>query len=340
MASLTSNTKSEWSTVPGGRGKYNKNNYKKGSYKKGSYKKGSKKRSLNWREGTTHYIPKGVKIYVDGLFDKSLNSRDFMKELRKEIKTSSRIWESTLVYVIHEAACRDKLTVIEIILDKLSNRSKIVNSKCGPKEFTPIFKSAYKGSISALKMLMCAGADLTIKNKMGETVMEALEQGNIDTNKRNPQNKIFTDERYSECRNFLNTWNPDKKKEVKEDFVAYVPPSMRNSEKSNLEFKELDDNILNLDESDFLTEYKNSTDIQNYIEKTDDPLETLVNLTINSAEKNEECFNKLIFNISKMEDYLSFFVNDETLLDYAMFDAPFIKKELNKLRVNLLFEEV
>jgi len=357
MASLTkTNSESDWSTVSKGRGStvskgrnknesykkgsYKNESYKKGSYKKGSYKKGSYKKTMNWREGTTHFVPKGVKMYVDSLFDKSIGSRDFMKELKKEIKTSSRIWESTLVYVIHEAACRDKLEVIEIILDKLSNRSKIVNSKCGPKEFTPIFKSAYKGSIRALKMLLCAGADLSIKNKMGETVMEALEEGNNNTNIRSPQFKIFTDSRYSECRDFLTNWNPNKEREVKAEYETYVPPSMRDEEKPKDNFKELDSDIMNLDESDFLTEYSNSNDIKMYIENTEVPLETLVSLTINSAERNEECFNRFIGDISNLDDYVGLLINDDSLIDYVKYDAPYTKKEINKLRASMLFDKV
>jgi len=289
MASITTKTdESEWQTPKNYR---NKNKAKKfkyfGNERKNSYRN---KSQMKWREGTTHFIPKGVKQYVDKLFEKGSGSRDFMKEVKKEIRTSSRIWDSTLVYIIHEAACRDKLEIIELILDRSSNRSKLVNSKCGPKEFTPIFKSAYKGSIRALKMLLCAGADLTIQNKMGETVIQALDQGNIDTNSRDPAFKIFTDERYSECKEFLKNWDPERNnnKVVDENFKAYVPPNKR-TEKST---KEID--FTNMDINDFLEMCKSSEDINSYINTTESPNDTLVNIIIDAAEKDPDIYTNIM----------------------------------------------
>jgi hypothetical protein len=350
MASLIKKpNESDWQTP----NKYkNRNKAKKPKYfgngKRNNYR--NKKSAVRWREGTTHFIPKGVKQYIDKLFEKGSGSRDFMKDVKKEIKTSSRIWDSTLVYIIHESACRDKLEIIELILDRSSNRSKLVNSKCGPKEFTPIFKSAYKGSIRALKMLLCAGADLTIQNKMGETVIQALNQGNIDTNSRNPEYKIFTDERYSECRDFLENWDPERNnnKVVDENFKAYVPPNKRTKESNTTDsdslglsqpLAKIDFTDMNINE--FLEMCKSSNDINSYINTTDSPNDTLVNIIIDAAEKDPDIYTNIMSYIGELtEDIIITLINDDNIIDYAKYDAPFMKKKLNKLRNKYLFEEI
>ena len=333
MTSLTTKSnKSEWQTPNNYR---NRTKKKFGNERKNSYR--NKKSNVRWREGTTHFIPKGVKQHIDFLLKKGLGSRDFMKEVNKEIQTSSRIWDSTLVYIIHEAACRDNLEIIELILDRATNRSKLVNSKCGPKEFTPIFKSAYKGSIRALKMLLCAGADLTIQNKMGETVLQALDQGNIDTNSRKPEYKIFTDERYSECQDFLKNWDPERNnnKVIDDDFKAYVPPNKRTEES----IEEID--FTNMDINDFLKICKSSKDINSYINTTESPNDTLANIIIESAEKGHDIYANIMSYISELtEDIIISLINDNNIIDYAKYDAPFIKKKLNELRTKYLLDKI
>ena len=217
---------------------------------------------------------------------------------------------------------------------------KIVNSKCGPKEFTPIFKSAYKGSIRALKMLLCAGADLSIKNKMGESVIQALNQGNLDTNKRNPNNKIFTDDRYEECRTFLNNWGNKKERVIDINFKAYVPPNKRDI-KEEKKITDVNEDILSLDIEDFLSVYKSSDEIINYINNNESPNETLVDIVISSAERGEDSFNKMFKFLPNIDDEnLTYLINDDTLLDYSVYDAPYTKKEINKLRRKFLFDEI
>ena len=80
MSSIVSESKG-WHQVKPGK----TFNNRKGSFKKkGSYRK----RKTEWNNDTTHFIPKGVKTYVDSVFDKCLGSRDFMKEIKLEIKSN------------------------------------------------------------------------------------------------------------------------------------------------------------------------------------------------------------------------------------------------------------
>jgi len=308
------------------KGKKSNNKFKRNKYRK--------KRSItNWNKNKIHFIPKRVKLYIDAIFKKGLESREFMKEVKKEVNPSSNIWSSTLVYIIHESACRDKLPLIELILDRISNRKKLVNSKCGPQEFTPIFQSAYKGSIRALKMLLCAGADQHIINKMGETVMEALEQGNIDTNRKNPEYKVFTDERYSECRTFLTEWGSHKKEKViDKDFKAYKPPKKRLDVKSDIVSGKYNEDITEMSILEFLNAYSSVEDIKKFISSQKSPVDSLVDIIIKASEKNNETFNKLISYLNKIErNIIENMLRNNVLIDYVKFDAPYTKKKMNIL---------
>ena len=353
MALLMTSLESEWQTTAKKTKKQNKSNYSDKPIDRQSYKK---KTNVVWKEGITHFVPKSIKDEVINIMKKCSNARDFMKEIKLKVKTSSNIWESTLVYILHEASSCDKLEIIEFILDSSTNRTKLVNSKCGPKEFTPIFKSAYKGSIRALKMLCIAGADKTIINKIGETVMEALEQGNIDMNNRSPSVKIFTNDRFSECRHFLSNWDPDRIKDrvIDKDFVAYIPPNKRTDEDEVEVDKIIDDesevgkiideviddeSFTDLNINEFIEVYKSARDINRYITTTLSPNDTLVEICIGAAEKSNEIFDELMANISELtDDIITVLINDENILDYAKYDAPFTKKKLNELRVKYLFD--
>ena len=186
-------------------------------------------------------------------------------------------------------------------------------------------------------MLLCAGADLTIQNKMGETVLQALDQGNIDTNSRKPEYKIFTDERYSECQDFLKNWDPERNnnKVIDDDFKAYVPPNKRTEES----IEEID--FTNMDINDFLKICKSSKDINSYINTTESPNDTLANIIIESAEKGHDIYANIMSYISELtEDIIISLINDNNIIDYAKYDAPFIKKKLNELRTKYLLDKI
>lgn len=276
----------------------------------------------------TYFLPKALKGNIDNLFDSGYQPKVFMQKLYEFVDKKSNVWNNSIVYIIHEAACRDKLEIIEFILRFVKNREEIANSKCGPKEFTPIFKSAYKGSIRALKMLLCAGADINIVNSKGETVMQALEQGNIDFNNRNPGNKVFTDDRYNECKAFLQNWNPNRSKDLIKTKNPYIPPS-RKDNSVNIDQKTSDINFSDLSIDEFLNLYKDYNNINEFLTNEKN---SIIDLVIKSSELGENTFNKLLDNLSFLnQTIIKEIAASEDLLDYIKYDAPYTKNKINEL---------
>lgn len=323
---------SEWNTV-------NRRKNKDKSSKRGKNEKGKKKNSrkrINYSffvdTNKVYFLPTNMIKDINALFTHGFTAHDFMRKLVDICHPRNYHWNSCVVYVIHEASSRDKLELMEFILNTATDRTKIANSKCGPLEFTPIFKSAYKGSIRALKMLLCAGADLSIQNKLGETVMQALEQGNIDSNKKSPEFKIFNDERYRECRQFLQNWNPDRERPVQdEDFQAYVPPNMRNRDKSDE--KKANDEEESFSEysiDDFLENFQNRNHVRDFFNEKN--VEEICTTIIEAAEKGNLYFEKLIsfYEVIDKPKLKSAFSSPE-LIEYVKFDAPFTKNKLNEI---------
>ena len=275
-----------------------------------------------------YFLPKKLKENIDAIFDSGCQPKNFMQKLNEIVDKKSNVWDNSIVYIIHEGACRDRLEIIELILRTVKNREEIANSKCGPKEFTPIFKSAYKGSIRALKMLLCAGADVNVVNSKGETVMQALEQGNIDFNTRNPQFKIFTDSRFDECRTFLKNWDPNRHSNLIKAKDPYIPPSRKSNskEKANLipdnDFSEISIN-------EFLANYKDYNNLCTFLSNEKN---NIVNLLIESSEIGEDTFSKLINNINFIDKkYIQELASSEDLKDYVKYDAPYTKTKINEL---------
>ncbi len=328
--SAMSDKESEWNTVSRRKSK------DKPHTKKSSNRKKSNKRvnySFNVDTERVYFLPSNMIKDIDRLFKHGHQARDFMNELVGICHPKNYHWSSCIVYVIHEASSRDKLELMEFILSTADDRTKVANSKCGPLEFTPIFKSAYKGSIRALKMLLCAGADLSIQNKLGETVMQALQQGNIDTNNKTPEFKIFTDERYKECKLFLENWNPNRERVQKdENFKAYIPPSMRDKKESDSieEPVVFEESLNDYNFKEFLNNFVNAEQVREYFESKSS--DDLINAIIESAEEGNSCFEKFVthLNVIDKSKLKEAFINPN-LSEYVQLDAPFTKKKLNEI---------
>ena len=161
--------------------------------------------------------------------------------------------------------------------------------------------------------------------------MQALEQGNIDTNKKTPEFEIFTNERYRECRVFLQNWNPVREPvEREEGFVAYVPPGLRNHEQKDEAKEIIDDNFSEMSVDDFLNKFNEAKHVKDFL--TDKDEKFITNIIIESAEKGNDYFEKLIKFINVINnEIIKLVLVDEDLRDYVSFDAPFTKKKLNEM---------
>ena len=323
---------SEWVTVKNKKkSRSSKNNFsKKEIDKKEITKKNISKRvSLNYNidPKKVYFLPSEILKNINFLFNHGYQAYDFMNELVKICNPKQSNWNNCIVYVLHEASSRDKLELMEFILNLTPDRTNISNSKCGPLEFTPIFRSSYNGSIRALKMLLCAGADPHIKNKFGETVIQALEKGKSDTNNKSPENKIFTDEKYYECTLFLQNWNPNRERIPQSaDFKAYIPPNMREEKVENNAI--LDESFENYSINDFLENIQNAENVKVFFKKKNS--HDIVNTIIIATEKGIQYFERFIkhINILNKEKVVMALTNND-LIEYINFDAPFAKDKLN-----------
>lgn len=311
------------SVVKNGKPSFKKKNSRKRSFKKKRFN------TSKIKKNKTHFIPYTLKIFIDKLFDRGLTSNSFFEEINKEVNDNSNIYTSVVIYIINEAAALDKLDIIEYILNKVRNRYIIVNTKSGYMEYTPIFKSAYRGSIKALKMLCCAGADLKSKNKLNETVMEALEQGRIDAINKDPDYKIFINERYDECKVFLSNFSFKKKK------IVFKKSSKKKNKVINFDL-ESKINIQSMTINELIEDYyDNITKITEYIEnKFYDTI--LIDIICNVLEKDINIINKFfrelpILGLSGHYDLLINSLKSETVNECINYDCPLAKNIVKEI---------
>jgi hypothetical protein len=332
MSSLINTTgdTNEWNIVSNKKSKQwiSANNGNRRKNKKKSYKRKKIINNVNDNTNTVHFIPKTLKTYIDNLLRRGLTSYVFFEEIDKEVKINSNIRTSVIVYILNEAACLDKLDIIEYILNNIKNRNIIVNTKSGFMEYTPIFNSAYKGSIKALKMLCCGGADLTSKNKLGETVLQALEQGRIDAINKDPSYKIFINDRYDECKLFLSNFEYKEKKYFKKE--THIAASQ--SQLQKLEFTD----ISNLSISDLVDEYYDDIDkIVEFLEfKENDNI--LIEIICNVLERNIDIINNFlsiltIIGLCGYKKNIIDCLNNDIVQEFINLDSPYAKSKINEI---------
>lgn len=311
------------SVTKNGKPSFRKKNRKKGSFTRKKFS------TSNIKKNKTHFIPYTLKTFIDNLFDRGLTVNNFFDEINKEVNENSKIYTNVVIYIINEAAALDKLDIIEYILSKVRNRYIIVNTKSGYMEYTPIFKSAYRGSIKALKMLCCAGADLKSKNKLNETVMEALEQGRINAINKDPDYEIFINERYDECKVFLSNFSFKKKK------IIFKKSSNKKNKEINFDL-ESKVNIQNMTINELGQDYyDNITKITEYIEnKFYDTI--LIDIICNVLEKDVNVIKKFfrelpILGLSGYHNLLINSLKSETVNECINYDCPLAKNIVKEI---------
>ena len=108
-------------------------------------------------------------------------------------------------YAVHILAEHDDLRITERLLRDVSeeNRNAIVNSSQGAASYTPLCRALYAGSIRMTKLLVTAGADVNFRNGHGEGLDEALEAGREAQVTRQPESRIFIEQRFNECSEYI-----------------------------------------------------------------------------------------------------------------------------------------
>ena len=325
-------SENDWSQVKAfKKKKNNKTNFnKRNSNKRNSNKRkkfSKKKKIVNsfFKKDHIHFIPRNLKFFIDNLFKKGLTSNSFFEYIDTEVAVNSNVRNSVIVYILNEAATFDKLDYIEYILNNIKNRKQIVNTKCGFMGYTPIFNSAYRGSIKALKMLCCGGADLSSKNKEGESVLEALEQGRKDTIKKDRSYEIFINARYEECRLFLTNFN------FKEKVINFKKKSK--TIKENV--FENDINLKEISLNDFIDIYYDNIDkVIEYMNINNDKV--LPQMICNILERDNIYCDKFISNLPIIglcgyKEIVLSSLSNEDVQDFINLDAPYIKNKVDEI---------
>ena len=301
----------------------------------------------------THFIPIGIKKFIDELFKRSLNSYDFFDEFNKRIHFYSKIRISSVIYSLHKAAKLDHLGIIEYILNNVKNRNDFTNSQCGTMQYTPIFESAYNGSIRASKMLMIAGADITIKNKKNESVLEALDKGCKHAISKDPEYEVFIIERFEECKNFILHFNINNNKLIfsksKPENEKLKELSLKISEISEISeislFDSKDDIDEELTDKEFLIQKSFDYDKLILYIKDKNITDVLVNLfCIALIGDTTICNNfiSILFSLvnSEYKQNLIDSIQNEEVIDLINYDAPYIKEKINILNKKLSIKEI
>ena len=106
---------------------------------------------------------------------------------------------------LHIVSEFDDLRLTERLLREIpqDGREGLVNSQQGIHDYTPMCRALYKGSISLVKVLVAAGADVNFTNGHGEGLDNVLESGREAAIAAQPDNRLFIEARFDECRAFL-----------------------------------------------------------------------------------------------------------------------------------------
>lgn len=306
MSTTDSHSDLEWSEWQPAKKNYNKQLLKKQIIQKYLF-------NNKYLKDKIHFIPKNIKEIIDTMMKNGVYSTELFTEINKKIEYEAPIRPSTIVYILNKAAALDNLNVIEHILDNVECRSSVVNAKCGTMSYTPIFKSAYKGSIRAIKMLIVAGADLKSKNiEEGESVIEALEQGLKDEIAKNPSFEIFTRERYEECRSFIENYKHSEEKKLVFKKITFNK-KISDDNTSKLKTNETKEDLTRLLKKAIMPktdEIKETvSNIIKTIETRDDVDNTVSNEVLSDDNNSSELLN------TQLKDFFNKFKNDEVNLE-------------------------
>lgn len=106
---------------------------------------------------------------------------------------------------VHLLAQRDDLRLCEELLSTLPDKTlkQIVNAPIGRAGYTPLTRAVFLGSERMIKFLTSAGGDLNYINSHGESMLDALNQGEKHMIEKKPQDAIFTKERFRVCREYI-----------------------------------------------------------------------------------------------------------------------------------------
>ena len=146
-----------------------------------------------------------IKTEITNILDTSKSVRDVESSIRR-LQTRHKLGFFTVyTSAIHLLSERDDLTACGYILRRIPDgtRTALVNAPVGRCRYTPLTRAVFRGSLRMIKFLRGCGADLEYVNTHGESMLDALDQGEVVQLKKRPHDAMFTRNRFQECRVYM-----------------------------------------------------------------------------------------------------------------------------------------
>lgn len=164
-------------------------------------------RDRNWRRSAPRkFLVYAEKNAIRQAIEKIPSEQKFCHWLRDYFRTQNVSHVAAVAYAVHRCAEKDDIRLCEALLRQIRNEDvikRIVNTHESRSEYTPLCRAVFRGSVRMIKFLVSQGADVNFINSHGENLMNALDAGQEEYEKTQPDNSIFTRDRYTQCRNFI-----------------------------------------------------------------------------------------------------------------------------------------
>ena len=180
----------------------------------GSNRGGADRGDTSWRQRRPDAPPRrapaphriNIKEALLEAYKNARNDRAFFDEMRQLQRRYNIPLSQLQTCAMHILSERDDLRLTERLLRDVRDGAEtdaLVNSSSGPHQYTPLCRALFSGSISMVKLLVAAGADVNFTNGHGEGLETALEAGRATLIEAQPENRIFIEARFKECQDFL-----------------------------------------------------------------------------------------------------------------------------------------
>ena len=179
-----------------------------------------------------------LKEHVSKIHKETRSEGAFFDALRKTNQAHHIPMTTLYIHAMRVICEHDDLRLCERLLQRLreSEKEMIINSRMGGHEYTPLCRAAYRGSDRMVRLLIASEADVNFVNVHGENLDNVLDQGERTAIENMPDEKIFIQERYSQCRGFIHErrrWlieKEERERAAQESPVQrWVPPAQRQS---------------------------------------------------------------------------------------------------------------
>ncbi|AXN91005.1 hypothetical protein nvc1_088 [Namao virus] len=124
------------------------------------------------------------------------------------------IYNHTVSIVLHLLIKKDKFKIFNEIISDIEQRPQIFNKKFIINsiwnKYSLIENAGYFGSKESFILLIGLDVNYKKKNIHGEYIYEILKAGMWDSIKKNASDKIFIQQRYKECIDYLVEWELKK----------------------------------------------------------------------------------------------------------------------------------